>query len=238
MGVFAPITLLTTPVLEEYAQATAPAASEAAFAEAPSTEEMDSLPFDEAPSTEEVVSLPVAAARPTQLGSCSADPNSEFRHSVDPNSEFRHSADPNSALRPSSSSSEIEELAGQAVSLDAVALLRLLLLQHDYSHTVDNDLLIAAARSSSNGCAELLLQHGASPNAIGFGALTALHFALQRRNTVLAQLLLMTSDCMLIATNCLLEAGTRAAPAEQPGRRACDGRESADGAAPCCPCGR
>jgi hypothetical protein len=27
MGVFAPITLLTTPVLEEYAQATAPAAS-------------------------------------------------------------------------------------------------------------------------------------------------------------------------------------------------------------------
>jgi ankyrin repeat protein len=100
------------------------------------------------------------------------------------------------------------------VSLDAVALLRLLLLQHDYSHTVDNDLLIAAARSSSNGCAELLLQHGASPNAIGFGALTALHFALQRRNTVLAQLLLMTSDCMLIATNCLLEAGTRAAPAD------------------------
>jgi len=208
MGVFAPITLLTTPVLEEYAQATAPAASEAAFDEAPSTEEVvsipldeapsteevDSIPFDEAPSTEEVDSIPVAAARPTQLGSCSADPNS--------------------AVRPSSSSSEIDELAGQAVSLDAVALLRLLLLQHDYTHTVDNDLLIAAARSSSNGCAELLLQHGASPNAIGFGALTALHFALQRRNTVLAQLLLMTSDCMLIATNCLLEAGTRAAPAD------------------------
>ena len=170
MGVFAPITLLTTPVLEEYAQATAPAASEAAF--------------DEALSMEEVDSKQRTTVRPTQLGSCSADPNSAGRPSSDSSEIVKL------AGRAVSSDSEIEELAGQAVSLDAVALLRLLLLQQDYSHTVDNDLLIAAARSSSNACAELLLQHGASPNAIGFGALTALHFALQRRNTALAQLLL------------------------------------------------
>ena len=69
MGVFAPITLLTTPVLEEYAQATAPAASEAAF--------------DEALSMEEVDSKQRTTVRPTQLGSCSADPNSAGRPSSD-----------------------------------------------------------------------------------------------------------------------------------------------------------
>ena len=154
MGVFAPLTLLSTPVLEEYAAALAASAVAVAVQSAP---EMEAA-FEAEPATAGL--LPDGSTP----GASPASP----------------------------ASAELDKLAGHAVSVDAVALLRLLLRQQQYVPTaaVADGLLVSAVHGSSNACAELLLLHGASPNAIGIGGSTVLHCAVQHRNTALAQTLL------------------------------------------------
>ena len=96
---------------------------------------------------------------------------------------------------PASSKSALNALAVQTVGVDALELLGLLLQWRadggdaPMGGAVD-DLLLSAIHHGHCECASLLLRHGASPNAIGLGGISALCMAVQLKGSELAQLLL------------------------------------------------
>ena len=80
--------------------------------------------------------------------------------------------------------SALDELAVEAVGAGALGLLRVLLARDDYAPTAAHaDRLLLAAvrqcRTHGGGCAQEMLRHGASPNAVGPGGESVLSMAVQ-----------------------------------------------------------
>ena len=102
--------------------------------------------------------------------------------------------------------SEIDSLAMRAAEAGEVALLRLLLQQQQqppWPLPVLNRLLLAAVCADQDGCAALMLGHGASPNATSpCGAITALQRAVQHKEKAMAhRLLAACADVMAVDEN-------------------------------------
>lgn len=87
----------------------------------------------------------------------------------------------------------IDQLAVQAEGVDASGLLQMLLRRSDcaLSPGLVDALLISAVHKRHRVCAELLLDHGASPNALGHGRLPVLSMAVQHKDSDMAHSLLM-----------------------------------------------
>ena len=114
---------------------------------------------------------------------------SEETTAKDASSEYDLCSD---ASQPERVLSAADQLAVQAEGIGALGLLRILLRRDDctLSTGLTNDLLVSAVHKQHSGCAELLLDHGASPNAVGVGGVPVLSMAVQHKSSDQARSLL------------------------------------------------
>ena len=172
-GVFSPTRLLRTPILQDYVAMLA--AAELAAAEAASSVHAS-----------EARHVPHAGpSHPTAVdgATVSADPLA-----APPPEPYTIGAPP---CPPPPEQSMMGALAIQAVRANALELLRLLLHREgDDLRGMADELLVEAVHRNHCGCAQLLLRHGAWPNATGCRGMPVLSRAVQHRDGELAHVLL------------------------------------------------